>query len=296
MKILTYRIKNSEDDYQVGLLLDDMIYPVEVLKKYVTDPICKQSLTGDPAYFYRKLQHALPSLEEALRLVSPSEGIPQQTIDYGPIVTTPSKIICVGVNYMDHVKEMGHDVPKLPVLFSKFSNALIGHLDEIMGKAKSDQLDYEVELACVIGKTCTEVKESEALDYILGYTIANDISARDLQKRTSQWLQGKTLNRSTPVGPYIVTSDEIPDPAQLKIRSYVNGECRQASSTDQMIFKVPTLIAFISNLMTLEPGDIILTGTPHGVGFAKKPPRLLSSGDEVVCEITGIGTLKNKVN
>lgn len=295
MKLLTYRKKHSAEEYRVGVLLDDIIYSVEGLKKYITDPLCKESLTGDPADFYRKLAHALPALEAALCSVNPLDGISKENVEYGPVVTAPSKIICVGVNYMDHVKEMGHDVPKLPVLFSKFSNALIGHLDDIMGKEKSHQLDYEVELACVIGKTCTEVKESEALDYILGYTIANDISARDLQKRTSQWLQGKTLDRSTPIGPYIVTSDEILDPGQLKIRSFVNGECRQDSSTSQLIFNIPTLITFISNLMTLEPGDIILTGTPHGVGFAKKPPQLLHSGDEVICEISGIGKLVNKV-
>lgn len=295
MRILTYRLKDSKEAYQVGFLKDTLIYPVDTLKTYIADEAVKQLVTSDPALFYLQLQ-SLPALKAALEKASQSIGIKQESIEFGPVVTRPSKIICVGVNYLDHVKEMGHDVPKLPVLFSKFSNALIGHEANIMGMAKSDQLDYEVELACVIGKTCTEVDESEALDYLLGYTTANDISARDLQKRTPQWLQGKTLDKSTPVGPVIVTTDELKDPSKLAIRSYVNGDVRQTSSTDQLIFNIPTLIAFISNLITLEPGDLILTGTPHGVGFAEKPPRLLQSGDEVVCEIEGIGTLKNTVN
>ncbi|GEM05390.1 hypothetical protein HMI01_23780 [Halolactibacillus miurensis] len=295
MRILTYRLKDSKEAYQVGFLKDTLIYPVDTLKTYIADEAVKQLVTSDPALFYLQLQ-SLPALKAALEKASQSIGIKQESIEFGPVVTRPSKIICVGVNYLDHVKEMGHDVPKLPVLFSKFSNALIGHEANIMGMAKSDQLDYEVELACVIGKTCTEVDESEALDYLLGYTIANDISARDLQKRTPQWLQGKTLDKSTPVGPVIVTTDELKDPSKLAIRSYVNGDVRQTSSTDQLIFNIPTLIAFISDLITLEPGDLILTGTPHGVGFAEKPPRLLQSGDEVVCEIEGIGTLKNKVD
>lgn len=294
MRLLTYRLKDTTDAYQVGLLKDEHIYPVETLKTYVTDEAVKSSITSDPELFYRQLP-PLSVLKDALEDAPETAGIKETSIEYGPVVTRPSKIICVGVNYLDHVKEMGHDVPTLPVLFSKFQNALIGHNADIMGMAKSDQLDYEVELACVIGKTCTEVSESEALDYILGYTIANDISARDLQKRTPQWLQGKTLDKSTPVGPVIVTTDELNDASKLAIKSIVNGEVRQASSTNQLIFNIPTLIAFISNLITLEPGDLILTGTPHGVGFAEKPPRLLQSGDEVVCEIEGIGTLYNTV-
>ncbi|GEM01523.1 2-keto-4-pentenoate hydratase/2-oxohepta-3-ene-1,7-dioic acid hydratase (catechol pathway) [Halolactibacillus halophilus] len=294
MRLLTYRLKDTNDTYQVGLLKDEHIYPVEALKPYVTDEVVKSSITSDPELFYRQLP-SLSALKIALEKVPETAGINKALIEFGPVVTRPSKIICVGVNYLDHVKEMGHDVPKLPVLFSKFPNALIGHNADIMGVAKSNQLDYEVELACVIGKTCTEVSESEALDYILGYTIANDISARDLQKRTPQWLQGKTLDKSTPVGPVIVTTDELNDASQLAIKSTINGEVRQISSTNQLIFDIPTLIAFISNLITLEPGDLILTGTPHGVGFAESPPRLLQSGDEVVCEIEGIGKLSNSV-
>lgn len=295
MRILTYRVKGSKEAYQVGLLKEGLVYPIDTLTTYIADETIKSSVTSDPDLFYRQLQ-SLPALQEALLQVPEAVGLKEERIEFGPVVTRPSKIICVGVNYLDHVKEMGHDVPTLPVLFSKFPNALIGHDANIMGMAKSNQLDYEVELACVIGKTCTEVNESEALDYLLGYTIANDISARDLQKRTPQWLQGKTLDKSTPIGPVIVTTDELKDASQLAIKSTVNGEVRQASSTNQLIFNIPTLIAFISNLITLEPGDIILTGTPHGVGFAQKPPRLLQSGDEVVCEIEGIGLLRNKVN
>src|SRR5690554_4657845 len=218
MRLLTYRLKDTTDAYQVGLLKDKYIYPVEALKAYVTDEALKSSITSDPELFYRQLP-PLSVLKNALEDAPETAGIKETAIEYGPVVTRPSKIICVGVNYLDHVKEMGHDVPTLPVLFSKFPNALIGHNTDIMGMAKSDQLDYEVELACVIGKTCTEVSESEALDYILGYTIANDISARDLQKRTPQWLQGKTLDKSTPVGPVIVTTDELNDASKLAIKS-----------------------------------------------------------------------------
>ncbi|WP_369403454.1 fumarylacetoacetate hydrolase family protein [Gracilibacillus boraciitolerans] len=182
-----------------------------------------------------------------------------------------------------------------PVLFSKFNNALIGPEDEIYKSDATEKLDYEVELAVVIGAKASKVKKEDALDYIAGYTIGNDISARDLQKRTPQWLQGKSLDHTTPIGPWIVTTSEINDPGNLSIKSYVNGEPRQSSNTKQLIFDVQYLIEFISNLMTLDPGDIILTGTPGGVGMAMNPPKFLEADDLVTLEIDKIGKLENKV-
>ncbi|GAB2568484.1 fumarylacetoacetate hydrolase family protein [Gracilibacillus alcaliphilus] len=210
-------------------------------------------------------------------------------------IPQPSKIICIGTNYADHVKEMGSEMPQYPVLFSKFTNAMIGPEDVIHKSAATEALDYEVELTVVMGKKASKVLKEEALDYVAGYTIGNDVSARDLQKRTPQWLQGKSLDHTTPFGPWMVTKDEIPNPGELKVESFVNGVRRQSSNTKHFIFDIPYLIEFITNLITLEPGDMIMTGTPDGVGFAMNPPKLLEDGDVVTMEIEGIGQLENIV-
>lgn len=220
----------------------------------------------------------------------------REEVSFGTPVPAPSKIICVGKNYTDHVAEMKGDVPEFPVLFAKFTNALIGPEDTIEKTTHTTKLDYEAELVVVIGKEASRVSKDNALNYIAGYSIGNDTSARDLQKRTPQWLQGKTLDRSTPVGPWVVTTEEIGDPSHLAIRSFVNGEKRQTSNTSHLIFDVPFLIEFISSLITLNPGDVIFTGTPDGVGFAMKPPQFLRNGDVVTVEIDKIGELENRVS
>ncbi|MCZ0702447.1 acylpyruvate hydrolase [Natronobacillus azotifigens] len=307
MKFITYQTKQTLDGYRTGLYYQDRVFDLQtnyhamlVAKgesdlAYTSETLCP----SNPTMFYQLGKVGFDRAKKVSAYVEKTDNLPSYSGDQvklGPPVTNPSKIICVGTNYRDHVVEMKSELPTHPVLFAKYANALIGPEDNIEKPSVTKQLDYEVELAVVIGKKAKNVREANALDYVAGYTIANDISARDLQKRTVQWLQGKTLDRSTPVGPWLVTTDEIADPGKLGISSKVNGEQRQSSNTDQLIFSVPNLIAFISELMTLEPGDIILTGTPDGVGFAQEPPKFLRSGDEVVLEIEGIGSLKNIVH
>jgi 2-keto-4-pentenoate hydratase/2-oxohepta-3-ene-1,7-dioic acid hydratase in catechol pathway len=207
---------------------------------------------------------------------------------------TPSKIVAIGQNYADHVKEQGGKLPERPIVFAKFPTTVIGPEDEIRWEpALSDKIDWEAELAVVIGRTARRVSAGDAYDYVFGYTVANDVTARDLQRDDGQWVRGKSLDTFCPLGPWIVTRDEIPEPHELEIGCRVNGETVQASRTDQLIFNIPTLIEFLSRAFTLLPGDIILTGTPPGVGHFRNPPRYLRDGDTVEVEIERIGVLTN---
>lgn len=210
-------------------------------------------------------------------------------------VIKPGKIICVGHNFRKHIQEMGRDIPSNPVIFAKYANTILGPQDEIPFYPISEQLDYEAEFTFVIGKQARNVAEADALDYVAGYTITNDVTYRDIQRRTLQWLQGKTVDGSAPMGPYLVTSDELYDPSGLSMVLKVNGEVRQDTNTDDFVFNVPQLVSFLSGLMTLEPGDVVLTGTPGGVGVAMDPPSFLKDGDVVTIEVDKIGTLSNKV-
>lgn len=211
----------------------------------------------------------------------------------------PVDILCIGLNYRKHAEEGNADIPENPILFMKTSTAVQNPGDPIIlpRKLNSDKVDYECELAVVIGKTCLNVSKAEALDYVLGYTCANDVSARDWQKNGGggQWCRGKTFNTFCPLGPHLVTTDEITDPNTLAIRTVLNGEVMQDWNTNDMIFDVPTLIEFLSASCELAPGTVILTGTPHGVGAARKPPVFLKDGDSCTIEIEGIGSLSNPV-
>lgn len=213
-----------------------------------------------------------------------------------PAVTSPGKILCVGVNYRKHIEECGETLPVIPVLFSKFSTALAAHDEIIHPPLASSQIDYEAELVVIIGKGGKNIPEHEALRHVFGYTCGNDLSARDLQMRTSQWLAGKTCDQFAPIGPWIVTSDEI-DPHNLTVRSILNGESRQSDNTASMIFPVERIISYISSLMTLEPGDVIFTGTPDGVILGKPAAERvwMKEGDVIEIEIGGIGTLRNTI-
>lgn len=211
-------------------------------------------------------------------------------------VQKPGKIICVGHNYREHILEMGRELPSNPVIFAKFANTILGPDDDIPFYPISDQLDYEAEFTFVIGKQARNVSEEDALDYVAGYTITNDVTYRDIQRRTMQWLQGKTVDGSAPMGPYLVTSDELQDPSGLSVVLTVNGEVRQSTNTENLVFSVQKLVSFLSNLMTLEPGDVVLTGTPGGVGFAMNPQTFLKDGDVVRIEIDKVGALENKVS
>ncbi|WP_342431292.1 fumarylacetoacetate hydrolase family protein [Neobacillus sp. FSL H8-0543] len=211
-------------------------------------------------------------------------------------VPAPGKMICVGHNYREHILEMKRELPPFPVVFAKFANTVIGPQDDIPFYPISEQLDYEAEFAFVIGKRARNVSQTEALDYVAGYTIVNDVTYRDLQRRTLQWLQGKTVEGSAPMGPWLITADELQNPSGLEVVLTVNGEERQRSNTANLVFSVQYLVEFLSNLMTLEPGDVILTGTPGGVGVARDPQVFLKHGDVVKIEIDQIGALENQVS
>ncbi len=213
-----------------------------------------------------------------------------------PPIPRPGKIVCLGHNYRRHIAEMGQAIPEYPVLFAKFSNTLIGHRQPIVLPKVSQMVDYEAELALVVGRRGKDIPQTqEAFEYLAGYTIFNDVSVRDYQRRTVEWLQGKNFDGSGPIGPAIVTSDEITNPAAFDVALRLNGEVMQQANTSDFIFDIPTILAYISQIMTLEPGDIIATGTPSGVGSARKPPVFLKAGDSVQIEISGLGTLENPV-
>ncbi|MGI6605247.1 MAG: fumarylacetoacetate hydrolase family protein [Firmicutes bacterium] len=211
-------------------------------------------------------------------------------------ILRPDKVICIGLNYRDHAEEANMPLPKEPVIFGKYSNAVIGPEESILlPTGLSDKVDYEAELAVVIGRRATWVREDKALDYVAGYMNFNDVSARDLQMRDGQWMKGKCLDTFAPIGPWLVTKDEVGNPEDLKVELRLNGETMQSSNTKNLIFGIAQLVSFLSRLMTLEPGDIIATGTPAGVGFARKPPVYLRPGDTVEVEIQGLGILRNGV-
>ncbi len=211
-------------------------------------------------------------------------------------VSNPRKIVCLGLNYSDHAKEAGKPEPKEPILFSKPPSAIADPEQPIIYPEISKKVDYEVELAFIIGKKGKDIPIEEAFDHIAGYTVFNDVSARDIQFGDGQWFRGKSFDTFAPMGPYLVTKEHIPDPNSLRLGTKVNGEPRQNGTTANMIFKVPHLVAFISQVMTLEPGDIIATGTPAGVGiFAKPEPKLLKPGDIVEVWIENVGALRNPV-
>jgi len=210
-------------------------------------------------------------------------------------VPRPGKLICIGLNYRDHAAESKMAIPERPVVFSKFTTAVIAPGEPVVLPATSKQVDYEAELAVVIGRRAKNVGAAHALDYVLGYTCFNDVSARDFQFADGQWQRGKSCDTFAPMGPTIVTADVIPNPHQLSIKLRLNGRTMQDSNTDNLIFGIPQLISFLSETVTLEPGDVIATGTPSGVGFARQPPVFLKDGDKMEVEIEGLGILNNPV-
>ena len=208
-------------------------------------------------------------------------------------LTDPEKIICIGLNYHDHAKESNMAVPEVPVLFPKYTNCIIAHEEAVIIPEEVEQCDYEVEFAFVVGKTAKDVSEQDAMDYVFGYTIVNDVSARDIQLSEAQWTRGKTIDTFAPTGPCIVTADEISDPHNLDISLKLNGQTMQQSNTRELIFKIPVLLSFLSRTITLQPGDIISTGTPHGVGMGRNPQVWLKDGDVTEASVEGIGVLRN---
>ncbi|MFB7736302.1 fumarylacetoacetate hydrolase family protein [Streptomyces sp. NPDC056112] len=221
---------------------------------------------------------------------------PVEGADFAPVVPNPSKIICVGHNYTNHIKEMGRELPDYPTLFPKFADTLLGAGDDIVKPAETDALDWEVELAVVIGKEVRRADEQQAVDAIAGFTVMNDISVRDWQFRTIEWTQGKIWEASTPVGPYVVTPDEVGGVRpSLEVKTVVDGQVMQQDDTGTLLFDPVFLVQYISTVITLRPGDIIATGTPAGVGNARDPKVFLLPGRTVVTEIAGLGACTNKV-
>lgn len=210
-------------------------------------------------------------------------------------IDRPEKIVCVGLNYRDHAEEQGTELPEAPLLFAKWPNTLIGPGEPIVIPPITKQVDYEAELGVVIGRRVRGTSAENALDAVAGYLCLNDVSARDLQFSDGQWVRGKSLDTFCPVGPHFVSADDVPDPQALSIRALVNGEVLQDSNTSNMIFSVAEIVAHVSQAITLEPGDLIATGTPAGVGAFRDPPIWLEPGDEVTIEIESIGALTNPV-
>jgi acylpyruvate hydrolase len=227
--------------------------------------------------------------ELAAAAAGPSRDRP--ALDYAPVVPRPGKIICVGVNYAAHIAEMGRDTPAYPTLFAKYAEALVGAYDDIVLPSASDAVDWEAELAVVIGAPARHVDESAAELAIAGYTVLNDVTARDWQYRTLQWLQGKTFEATTPIGPELVTADEAG--SGLDLRCEVDGEVVQMANTGDLVFGAAATIAYVSTILTLQPGDVIALGTPGGVGHARKPPRYLQPGQTLTTSIAGLGQCRN---
>lgn len=294
MKLLTFL---KEGKHALGVRVDAGIIDVENALTHHPD----SSVETDVMSIIAGGQGSLDALQKYIeRLDALAADAPwllsEKDVQWGPAVTRPNKIICVGLNYRKHADETGSPYPEVPILFNKFNNTLTGHLADIAVPKVTNKLDYEVELCIVIGKEAKYVEEKEALDYVFGYCTANDLSARDLQMRTHQWLLGKTCDDFSPIGPCLVTADEVGDPQNLQLKTIVNGELRQNSNTSDMIFSCAEIVSYISQHMTLVPGDLILTGTPEGVvmGLPEDQQVYLQPGDEVTVEIEKLGALTNR--
>jgi len=287
MKLITTK---SNGGYKVGALIsDDRVVDLTHLVSDRTLTAAEVSTCFDlDSGFLDKARNVID--------VDPSGNTNLADVEIAASVPAPGKIICIGLNYRDHAEESGMTIPTKPVIFSKFSSCIIAPNESIVVPDESTQTDYEAELAVVIGRRAANVKREDAMNYACGYANFNDVSARDFQFADAQWQRGKSFDTFAPIGPFVATTDEIPEPQNLSIKFRLNGETMQNSSTKQMIFGVAELIEYLSRYFTLEPGDIIATGTPPGVGFASKPPVYLKNGDVAEVEIEGLGVLSNPVS
>ncbi len=274
MKLTQFKTKIS-DDKRLGMLKGDVIVDIT-------------EIAPDMLSLIKQGSSALLAAEKT----TPRSAYALDAVEYLPAVNA-GKVVAIGRNYYDHAVEGGNEPPKSPLLFTKFTNALTGHNAKITLHTISEQIDFEAEMAVVIGKRASKVAEADALNYVFGYAPLNDVSARDLQFSDGQWVRGKSLDGFCPIGPFITTRDEIADPQALKIEGILNGQVMQSSNTKMMIFGVAYLIHYITQGITLEPGDVIATGTPEGVGVFRKPPVLLKDGDVFEVVIEGLGALRN---
>ncbi|CAM3561038.1 fumarylacetoacetate hydrolase family protein [Marinicrinis lubricantis] len=293
MKLLTIQ---KNDRLTLGVQEDGRVYDIEAALKAVPS----QGVTTDMMELIHSSEsmQALQGYVQQLKQAGDAEYVVQEeNVQIGPCVPTPGKIICVGLNYRKHAEETNAPIPEYPILFNKFSNTIAAPGEEIPLPKVTNKVDYEAELTIVMGKEAKYVSKDQALDYVFGYCNVNDLSARDLQMRTHQWLLGKSCDKFSPIGPYLVTADEVGNPNQLDIKCIVNGEVRQHSNTSDMIFYCDEIVSYISQHMTLSPGDIILTGTPSGVvlGYPEDQQVYLQDGDIVTIEIEKLGALTNRM-
>jgi 2-keto-4-pentenoate hydratase/2-oxohepta-3-ene-1,7-dioic acid hydratase in catechol pathway len=297
MILLTFReegVHGGQDEY-LGVKTGQGVLDVAAANRLLNIP----EVAVTPQALYAAGLPALPGLKAFVDRALEYEGraawlLAEERLALGPCVPRPGKIICIGLNYRNHAREARMEIPPVPVLFSKFQNAVAAPNEVIPLPPVAEKYDYEAELAVVIGKKARYVPEERALEYVLGYCNTNDVSARELQNKTSQWLLGKTLDKFLPMGPYLLTADEAGNPQSWPVRCWLNGELRQNSNTADMIFSVAQLVSFISQHMTLEPGDLISTGTPEGVILGKPQPRTwMKPGDTMVVEVGPLGRLSN---
>jgi acylpyruvate hydrolase len=290
MRLVTY---HGEGGFRSGILVGEAVVD--------TEAAARQARTGEELDWSsnRAVVQAPPEQRDAVAQAAHEDletaGMPLSQVKLGPPIPDPEKILCMGLNYRDHAAESGMDLPKKPVFFAKFRNSLVGPHDQIVLPEASEKVDYEAELAVVIGRRCRNVDVADALGCVAGAMPFNDVSARDLQLEVPQWTMGKAIDTFAPCGPALVLMDEIDDLQSLGIRARVNGDTLQEANTSLMVFTVAEAIAFLTRVMTLEPGDIIATGTPAGVGQARQPPVWLGSGDVVEIEIDGLGATRNPV-
>ena len=293
MKFVVFRNPAAQGrpytNYRIGALIDD-----DTIAD-LTPSILPLGLTADEVLRCYDLatDFVTPAMEAVSSGLLPT--VSRDDVKLMAPVPRPSKIICIGLNYLDHVTESGAEIPKSPLIFSKFNTCVAASEDPIRLPNGSEQVDFEAELAVVIGRHAKNIKLEDAMDHVFGYTNFNDVSARDMQFADGQWQRGKSCDTFAPFGEFVATKDEIPDPHDLRIQFRLNDETMQDSRTDQLIFKIPELVEYLSRSITLEPGDIIATGTPPGVGFARKPPVFLKEGDVCEVEIEGLGVLINSV-
>lgn len=279
MRFCRYQL--PDQPVRIGIAVEDRIVPLQDIDATLPNNI-DALLAMEPAAIADLASRCdLPGVQADVNILAP--------------IAAPEKIVCVGLNYRDHAIETGAEIPTEPVIFNKFPSALVGPDQPIVLPSESNRVDYEAELVVVIGKQARHVSEDEAMEYVFGYCCGNDVSARDWQKGTpgGQWLLGKTFDSFAPLGPYLVHKSAVPDPGNLRVQLRLNGQTMQDSTTQQLIFSIPKVIAHISKVVTLRPGDVIYTGTPPGVGDARTPPVYLSAGDVCEVEIEGLGTLRN---
>jgi 2-keto-4-pentenoate hydratase/2-oxohepta-3-ene-1,7-dioic acid hydratase in catechol pathway len=289
MKIIVFKSISGDEKFRVGVLITD---------KTILDATSLISDEGMDAVRINECFDLDNGFLEKVKTAVAENKLPEierRAVKICPPVPQPEKIICIGLNYRDHAAESGMEIPESPVIFSKFPSCIIGANDAIVLPEGSEKVDYEAELAFVIGRTAKNVSKENAIEYVFGYTNFNDVSARDFQFADGQWQRGKSCDTFAPVGEFIATTDEIEDPHELRIQFRLNGETLQDSNTRELIFKIPELIEFLSKSITLKPGDIVATGTPPGVGFARKPPVFMKDGDLAEVEIEGLGILFNQV-